>query len=354
MISSLLIAVLLLGIAAPAASAPAASVLQRATRASSVVAYRGEQLVTAWLGGETQATLVHIEHDPRAWTRLEYRPIGHERRWVILRRGDEEIRYDPATRRGTQVRRTADDGTNDVFSSVHLPLLQANYRTSSTPVTILGRPADRIELRPRLADRPTRRLDVDRATGVVLRSERLSPAGRPTQLTAFLSFEVLPQGWTKALVPPRDLQLVRHPTARAVAPDEAARHVRVHPLVIVTPPGFQPVADYLLDEPSPAWQTVYSDGASVLLVSRRPGRVPRPSAGSRLVYRAGGPVWLHDSGLKHVAHWVAGGWLITMVGEVSPEGLLEAAGRTGVAPAPRLLDRLLGWLREHGLVFFAR
>ena len=196
-------------------------------------------------------------------------------------------------------------------------------------------------------------MDVDRATGVVLRSQRISPEGRLTQLTAFLSFEVLPKGWSKATATVPNLRLTPRPVAQPVSPDRAARRLGLRPVAIATPPGFQRVADYLLEEPDLIWQTAYSDGVSILLISRQPGTVPRPPAGSRLVHRAGGPVWVHDVGLKHLTHWTYGGWLITMVGEMSPDSLLDAADRTGVAPAPRLLDRLLTWLRGLDLSFLA-
>lgn len=360
MIPIVLAAVLLLLPVPPPAEA-ATSPLLRAVQAPAEVAYRGEQIITTWLGGETQTALVRIEHDPPDWTRLEYRPIGLERRWVILRRGEEETRYDPATRRGTRLRRNgSDDEADDVFSVLHLPLLQANYLISSAPGTFLERPVDRVTLRPKFADRPTRRIDVDRATGVVLRSERFGPDGRLVQLTAFLSFDVLPRGWSKTAAPPRNLQLSAQPSAAPVTPDRAARRLGVPPVEIATPPGFQRVADYLLEaptpvwRPTPAWQTVYSDGLTTLLVSRHPGALPRPPVGSRLVSRPEGPVWYLDAGVKHVIHWAYEGWRITMVGEVSPEGLLAAAARTGIAPPPRLLDRLLGWLHELGVSFRAR
>lgn len=350
----ILVLALLLAPAAPALAAPATSPLLRTVHAPAAVAYRGEQVITTWLGEETQATLVQIEHDPLAWTRLEYRPMGLERGWVIFRRGAEEIRYDPATRTGTRATRDPVEQLDEVFSTIHLPLLQSNYEISSTAGTFLGRSVDRVELRPRFADRPTRRIDVDRATGVTLRSERISPEGRLTQLTAFLSFEVLPPGWSKTTAPPANLRLARQPAARATTPEQAARRFGLRPTTIATPPGFQRVADYLLAGPAPVWQTVYSDGVSTLILSRQAGTVPRPPAGSRLEYRAGGPVWLHDFGLKHLIHWAHGGWLITMVGEVTADSLLAAADQTGVAPAPRLLDRLLAWLRGLGLSFFTR
>jgi hypothetical protein len=340
----LLAAALALATPVPVAGAPAPSPLRRAAQAPGVVAYRGDQLVTVWLGKTTQVTLVHVEHDPRRWTRLEYRPVGLDRRWVILRRGDEEIRYDPTTRRGVRVPRRADEEPEETFIAVHWPLLEANYHIATTPVSVLGRPADRVELRPRYADRPTRRLSVDRATGIVLRSERISPDGRLIQLTAFLSFDLLSPGWASTNPVPTGLRLTR--LAGTTSADAAARRLAIRPVEVATPLGFRRVADGFVDAPTPLWETTYSDGVSTLVVSRTPGTVPRPAAGSRRVDRAGGPVWVHESGLKHAVHWAYGGWLITMSGEVSPGSLLAAADRTGIAPPPRVLDRLLSWLQE--------
>ncbi len=341
----LLAAAVALAVPSPVAGAPTLSPLRRAVQASSTVAYRGDQLVTVWLGATTQVTLVHVEHDPRTWTRLEYRPLGLERRWVILRRGDDEIRYDPTTRRGVRVQRRAAEEPEEIFLALHLPLLEANYHVTTTPVSLLGRSAERVELRPRYADRPTRRLLVDRATGIVLRSERISPDGRLVQLTAFLSLDLLSPGWARTNPVPSGLRLTRQAAATA-ASDAVARRLGVHPVEVTTPPGFRRMGDWLVDGPTPVWETSYSDGLSTLVVSRTPGTVPRPVAGSRRVARAGGPVWVHESGLKHTAHWAYGGWLITMSGEVSPTSLLAAADRTGIAPTPRVLDRVLSWLQD--------
>lgn len=342
---------LLLTPVAPARASPAAPLI-RAARAATDVAYRGEQLVATHLGGGVQVTLVRVEHDPQGWTRLEYRPVGTARRWVVLRRAHEVIRYDPATRRGTWSFRDPTEQLDDDFATGHLPLLQDNYTVVRGTATLLGRPVDRIELRPRSGDRPTRRIDVDQATGLALRSERVSPDGRLVQLTAFLSLELLPAGWAARIGPPPDVHLKRRPAARAVTPDEASTRLGRPSVVVATPRGFRRVADYLLDGPRPTWQTLYSDGASTLLVSREPGVSPRPPAGSRRLDRAGGTVWMHDIGLQRLVHWAYGGWRLTMVGEVTADSLLAAAERTGIAAPPRAWDRLLGWLAERGFPGF--
>lgn len=348
---SLAAILLLLMPAAPVRASPGTPLI-RAARAATGVAYRGEQLVATHLGGGIQVTLVRVEHDPLGWTRLEYRPVGTTRRWVVLRRAHEVIRYDPATRRGTWSSRDPAEPSDDGFVTGDLPLLQDNYTVVRRTATMLGRPVDRVELRPRSGDRPTRRIDVDRTTGLALRSERVSPDGRLVQLTAFLSLELLPAGWAARIGPPPDLHLRRRPAARAVTPEEAARRLGRPPVAVATPRGFRRVADYLLDGPRPIWQTLYSDGASTLLVSREPGAAPRPPAGSRRLDGAGGAVWVHDIGLQRLVHWAYGGWRLTMVGEVTTDSLLAAAARTGIAAPPRAWDRLLGWLAGRAFSVF--
>ncbi|HTE04074.1 MAG TPA: hypothetical protein VK739_08050, partial [bacterium] len=87
---------LVAALATPARAAPAPAPLLQVVRAQAAVAYRGEQIVVAWNGAtRADASLVRIEHDPPAWTRLDYVPLGPSRRWTVIRSGTVEIRFDP-------------------------------------------------------------------------------------------------------------------------------------------------------------------------------------------------------------------------------------------------------------------
>src|SRR5437667_10837609 len=162
--------VLVGAMAAPARAGPIPQPLLQAVRARAAVAYRGEQIVVAWeSAARTQASLVRIEHDPPAWTRLDYVPLGPSRRWTVIRSGTVELRFDPLQLTGTTGRAGVDE---DDFEAARLPWLLQNYRVVTAQDALLGRKATRLELAPVAHDRPTHRLTVDDETGVVLRSER--------------------------------------------------------------------------------------------------------------------------------------------------------------------------------------
>jgi hypothetical protein len=334
---------LLAGPVSAAAAEASEAVLVRAVRARATAAYRGEQIVTDWESDGALVTVGHVEHDPPGWTRLEYRPLGSSRRWVVLRHRDTEIQYDPQALVGTRGSRPIED--EEAFLADRLPWLLANYQIIATPRQLLDRPTERVVLRPRQPDRPTRRLDIDASTGVILRSERDGPDGRLTQVTAFLSFQSMPSGWRANAALPPGLRLTERAPLRRVTPDQVRAAVGRVPVAVAVPEGFHRVADYLVGEPAPLIQTVYSDGLSVLVVSAQPGAMAQPPAGSRVITGAAGPLWMRRAGQQTLVHWTYDGWLLTMVGDLDPAALVGAAERTGVAAAPRVVDHFKAWLR---------
>ncbi len=312
--------------------------LVEAARAPAHVAYTGEQVIVTWDGRNVSASLVRIEYDPAGWSRLDYRAVGPAGRWTVWRRGADEIRFDPLRRTGSRTTRLPIDG--DAMTGSHLPWLMENYRISTRPDSLLGRRATRMDFVPLAGDRPARRIDVDNATGVVLRSERLGPAGRIGETTIFLAFEVKPVGWRSGEAPPSDLRLVERPAPRPAGSTASG----YPPLRVALPTGFHKVGEYLTAGSDPVRQTVYSDGAATLVVYQRRGAVAAPPQGSRVVNTAGGPVWVHTFGLRTLVHWAHDGRIVTVVGDVSPQSLLTTAERTGVASTPRLWDRLVAWV----------
>ncbi|MDQ7859360.1 MAG: sigma-E factor regulatory protein RseB domain-containing protein [Armatimonadota bacterium] len=340
---------ILLGAPSGAAHAaqPMPAPLLHAVQARAASAYRGEQIVVSWEGGGTQVTLGRVEHDPPAWTRLEYTPVGSSRSWVIVRQGTVEVQYDPSTGAGTRAPYLAGDD-DEVFSTTHLPWLLENYRISTVSDRFLGRSVDRVLIRPVVRDRPARRIDIDRESGVILRSERIDPAGRLVQLAVFLSFEVMPRGWRAGADLPRGLRLAERPVRRTITREDATARLGAVPVQVDVPVGFHRVADYLAfnsRDGRATLQTIYSDGLTVLMLTAQRGTLPRPPQGSRMLQVAGGPVWIRRQGASALVHWAYRGWVLTMVGEVSLESLVQVAARTGVAGTPRVRDHVQSWLR---------
>src|SRR2546430_1427032 len=225
---------LVAALATPARAAPVPAPLLQVVRAQAAVAYRGEQIVVAWNGAtRADASLVHIEHDPPAWTRLDYVPLGPSRRWTVIRSGTVEIRFDPLQLTGTTGPRASTD--EDAFETVHLPWLLENYRIATAQDALLGRKVTRVELVPSAGDRPTHRLTVDDETGVVLRSERIGPDGSLGEATAVLRFELMPVGWRRNATMPAGLHLTPQARVRTASTADIIRVLGGPPVGVAVP-----------------------------------------------------------------------------------------------------------------------
>ncbi len=325
-----------------AAQAPPLELLLRAAVAQEQVAYSAEQLVATWEGQQAHLALAHVQHDPAVGTRLVYRSLsGGQNRRVVWHAADRTLEYDPHTRRGRVYRAYRPQ----VSARQQLAWLARNYSVSSAPSRLLGRQTERLRIVPRQAGRPTATVHVDVRTGVILRSERTSADGAAREFSSFLNFTPRPVGWMRFRKLPADLQLREEPPPRP-ATLQQLRSVFEQALPDVQlPEGFSPVTAFLLEDGGTTVRRAYSDGLTTLVVSWRPQASGPPPAGSRVIYRRGGPVWLRSSGLRHLVHWQHAGWAITLVAELSADVLLGVADRTGVQPAPSALDGLLNWLR---------
>jgi negative regulator of sigma E activity len=317
-------------------------VLARAVAARGQAAYAGEQLVAVWDGDRAYTALVHVQHDPAGTTRLVYRGPGSGTRRVVWHVGDRTVEYDPHTRRGRAYR----SYEPPVPSQAQLAWLARNYSLTSTPVQVLGRPAVHVRVTPKRPGRPRADLRVDSRTGVVLRSERVSPDGKHRELSAFLSFVPRPVGWMRWFRVPQNLQLEQEPLLQRAREEEVVSRLGRPLPAVWLPSDFLPLTDFLLDPRTGVARRLYSDGLTTLVLSFRRAAGPLPPVGSRVVFRGGGPVWVRSLGLQNTLHWAYGGWAFTLVGDLSVEALLEVADRTGVQPAPSVLDNLLRWLGQ--------
>lgn len=324
------------------AQAPSFDLLLRAAVAHDRVAYSAEQLVATWEGQQPHVALAHVQHDPAVGTRLVYRPLsgGHDRQ-VVWHTADRTLEYDPHTRRG----RAYPAYRLQVSPAQQLAWLARNYSVTSAPSHLLGRQTARLRIVPRQPGRPTATVHVDVHTGLILRSERTSADGAARQFSSFVTFTPRPVGWMRSRKVPADLQLRSEPTPRTATLQHLTSVFGQRPPAVQLPDGFSPVTALLLEDRGTMVRRAYSDGLTTLVVSWRPQAAASPPAGSRVVYRPGGPVWVRSSGLRQLVYWQYAGWAITLVAELSPDVLLAVADRTGIQPAPSTLDVLLEWLR---------
>ena len=142
-------------------------------------------------------------------TRYEYRS-PELRGLVLIDRGDTLLRLDAATRTATMetVHR----------SPVGVDLVLRNYQAVlAGQEQILGRQTDVVTLQPRHGSGPSRKLWIDRATGVVLRTEQYNSGGKMVSRSLYLSVDwkanppdslfTIPEGWKQVNAP---LQAERH------------------------------------------------------------------------------------------------------------------------------------------------
>jgi outer membrane lipoprotein-sorting protein len=142
-------------------------------------------------------------------TRYEYRS-PELRGLVLIDKGDTLIRLDPATRTATVETVHRSPATVD--------LVLKNYRAElSGQERLLGRQTDVITLKPQQRSGPTRKLWIDRATGVVLRTEQYNSSGKLVSRSFYSSVDwkasppdslfTVPEGWRQVVAP---VQTERH------------------------------------------------------------------------------------------------------------------------------------------------
>ncbi len=179
-------------------------------------AYQAESRVT--LSGvmrttsTVQATEISSEvvvYRKAGMTRYEYRS-PELRGLVLIDKGDTLIRLDPTTRTATVETVHRSPATVD--------LVLKNYRAElAGQEQLLGRQTDVITLTPRQGSGPTRKLWIDRATGVVLRTEQYNSGGKLVSRSFYSSVD-----WKAS--PPDSLFTVPDGWKQVVAPVQTERH----------------------------------------------------------------------------------------------------------------------------------
>lgn len=142
-------------------------------------------------------------------TRYEYRS-PELRGLVLIDRGDTLIRLDPTTRTATVETVHRSPATVDLVLKNYQAVLVGQEQ-------VLGRQTDVVTLKPKQGSGPSRKLWIDRATGVVLRTEQYNSGGKLVSRSLFLSVDwkasppdnlfTIPEGWRQVNAP---LQTERH------------------------------------------------------------------------------------------------------------------------------------------------
>lgn len=245
--------------------------VRAAYQAESRVPLSGVMRTTSYLqGGEISSEVV--VYRKAGMTRYEYRS-PELRGLVLIDRGNTLIRVDPNTRTAT-------------VETVHrspatVELVLRNYQAVlAGQEQLLGRQTDVVTLQPKQGSGPSRKLWIDRATGVVLRTEQYNSAGKLVSRSLFLSLDwkaspadslfAIPEGWRQVNAP---LQSEQH-----WEKEELSRRLRFtirEPGYV--PPGFVLDGFHLVVRPNaqPSAHIRYVDGLnSISIFEHRcpPGR----------------------------------------------------------------------------------
>ena len=316
--ASLVLVSVVTGLAGGTPSAHAASTLDGAKKATQSTSYSGD-LAYRWSdsGGVHETTVrVSVDHG------------------VVRADGGVGVETDP---RGTYVRRGERwdlvwPGPGGGFTLAP-PDAGAKYteRSADGP-TVAGRPTREVTLA--VGAVPRFRLDLDRATGVLLRQVSLDAGGATRREVAFSqitfgagtsSQSAGPQGLVEA---DRD----QVPVAMSVdglpspyvAPSDAGA-------------GFHKIGVYR--RPA-AVQILYSDGVARLSIFEQAGAIDaRIPVGAAAGIRS---TWQGGTGVE----FRRGGVLFTVVGDVDPAELLEVADHLGDPPSESVGQRLRGAARH--------
>lgn len=182
--------------------------VRAAYRAESAVRLSGVMRTTSALqAGEISSEV--LVYRKAGMTRYEYRSPELQG-LVLIDKGDTLIRLNPATRTATVETVHRSPATVDLVLKNYRALLAGQER-------LLGRQTDVIALKPRHGEGPSRKLWIDRATGVVLRVEQYNSSGRLVSRSLYLSVDwkanppdnlfTIPEGWKQVNAP---VQTERH------------------------------------------------------------------------------------------------------------------------------------------------
>jgi outer membrane lipoprotein-sorting protein len=253
-------------------------------------------------------------------TRYEYRS-PELRGLVLIDKGDTLIRLDPATRTATVETVHRSPATVD--------LVLKNYRAElSGQERLLGRQTDVITLKPQQRSGPTRKLWIDRATGVVLRTEQYNSSGKLVSRSFYSSVD-----WKAS--PPDSLFTVPEGWRQVVAPVQTERHWEKEDLSRrlgftirepgYVPPGFVLDGFHLVVRPNaqPSAHIRYVDGLnSISIFEHRcpPGRGRGFQWGRRMGRRGNCEFFTSNEGNVLVKE--VGGIRLIVVGDL-PENELQ-------------------------------
>jgi outer membrane lipoprotein-sorting protein len=167
------------------ASPTGQELLRRSQEAERAHDYRGVRIIRAFFPGQTVTAVTNVIHRRPATTRVEYVSPPSVAGTVVLQIGPERWRHSPRDQRWRRAAAPPDIETLD--------LLMRNYEVSvGEGSQVARRNCTLLLIDPMHTGNPSRRIWVDRLTGLVLRSSLLNWRQEEISVSAFKEIEIDP------------------------------------------------------------------------------------------------------------------------------------------------------------------
>lgn len=299
-----------------AAPPTASALLQQSAKAGARLDYSGTRRL-AFYGGETtrevKVRVIHLRPDR---TRMEFLGPGRMQGAVRIEIGKDAWRYSP---RDSEWRPSA----SHEAAAMDVARLLANYTVTQVgSEQIAGRRCHVIAIRPKRPGNPSRRVWVDAATALPLKSQFFGADGALVSEAGFTAIQfAVPKSLAALVQPPKNVAAPRQP-------EPALDFDPIKPAYL--PPGYELVASAALSARGrPSWHLQYSDGLGTISVFEQrvaaptgrddSGRPERRHRGARGGAFGGRPHF--PSALR----WRHGDLRFTLIGDVSPQEIGKIA-----------------------------
>jgi outer membrane lipoprotein-sorting protein len=317
--------------AGPVGQIPGArQLLERAHAATGQVPFSGRQITIMWGRRETAVAETQEYHGTKGRLRIETRRPSVSRGRVVVDDGRTRWQYEPS-------RRVIDCRPSIAVAqgpAVDQLLQEYTGTVNPNPDRVAGRPAWRLEMHPRHAGKPIRRMWIDAETGLVLRYERSREDGRVLSASRFTEVRLgePPASLFTRPGPPGTRVAAAHPAPKPLS--LAAARARFGVALPTTLPAGYRFADAMLlpGKGRPVAHLRYRDGLSaVSLYVGRWGSLPYDRGRGQSLRLREGVGHLYSRRHMYVLSWRSPRAEFALVGDASPALLAQLAN--GTAPA---------------------
>ena len=168
----------------PHTASPAVHILERALLAPQHLTFTGQQTVMTFTEGDGAAVVTQEQHLGSQYHRIQYQNPPDARGRIATANGKWQLLYLPALK--TLVKTPlAPQFVTPTEAMTQIKHILHSYKLHLMPNTeqMQGRPAYQLHILPRLKDRGSQYLWIDKETGLVIRRESYSPSGSQTAIT---------------------------------------------------------------------------------------------------------------------------------------------------------------------------